>query len=135
MFQNEILIEVLLVHFVDLGGVHEVNDLTDTIDRLVVVKPDAVSDPCPYSRLRLSEGYESGRIGIRTFAEIGKPRCGIVLDQGGTGNLALGKILMSNGFISRRGLAVELSFAFFLFFKLANLTIFFLFGFCFHVHR
>jgi hypothetical protein len=33
VLQNEILVEVLLVHLVDLGGVHEVNNLTDTIDR------------------------------------------------------------------------------------------------------
>jgi len=32
MFQDEILVEVLLVHLVDFGGVHKVNNLADAID-------------------------------------------------------------------------------------------------------
>ena len=59
MFQDEILVEVLLVHLVDLGGVHQINDLTDTIDRLTVVDSYTVSHPSPYTRLGLSEDYES----------------------------------------------------------------------------
>ena len=62
MFQNEVLVKALLVHLVNLGGVHEVDDLADTVDRLSVVDSYAVSHPGTYSCLRLSEGYESGRI-------------------------------------------------------------------------
>ena len=69
-----------------------------------------------------------------TFAEIGEPWCSIVLDQGGTGELTLAKVLASDSFVKRRRLAVELSFTFFLFLKLADLTILLLFGFCFHIH-
>ena len=61
-----------------------------------------------------------------TFAEIGEPRRSVVLDQGGAGELALAKVLASDSFVSRRGLAVELSFAFFLFLKFADLTVFLL---------
>ena len=48
MFQNEILVEVLLVHLVHFGRVHEVNDLADTVDGLTVIDPYTVSNPCPY---------------------------------------------------------------------------------------
>ena len=47
VFQNEVLVEVLFVHLVDLGGVHKVNDLADTIDRLAVVDSYTVSHPSP----------------------------------------------------------------------------------------
>jgi hypothetical protein len=32
MLQNEVLVEVLFVDLIHLGRVHEVNDLTDTVD-------------------------------------------------------------------------------------------------------
>ena len=135
MFQDEVLVEVLLIHLVNLGGVHKVDNLADTIHRLAVVDSNTISHPGPCSRLRLSEGYEAGRGGIQTFAEVCKPGCGIVLDQGCTGDLTLAKVLASSGFISRRGLAVELPFPFFLFFELADLSILFFFAFCLHIHR
>ena len=64
MSQNEILIEVLLVHPVHFGCVHKVNDLADTVDCLTVIDPDAVSDPSPYSRLRPSVSHEEWEDGI-----------------------------------------------------------------------
>lgn len=65
MFQNEILVKALFIHLVDLRGVHKVDDLADTIDRLAVVDSYTVSHPGPYSRLPLSDGLESGRIRMR----------------------------------------------------------------------
>ena len=47
MLQNEILVEVLLVHFVYFGRVHQVDDLADAIDCLTVVDSYAVSHPGP----------------------------------------------------------------------------------------
>lgn len=132
MFQDEILVEVLLVHLVNLGGVHKVDNLADTIDRLTVVDSNAIPHPGPCS---LSEGYEVEMANIQTFAEVCKPGCGIVLDQSCTGDLAFAKVLASSGFISRCGLAVELPFPFFLFFELADLTVLFLFAFRLHIHR
>lgn len=80
MFQNEILVEILLVHFVHFGRVHKVNYLTDTVDRLTVVDSDAVPHPSPCSRWHLSVGSGRWSMIIRAFAKIGKPRCSIVLD-------------------------------------------------------
>jgi len=135
VFQDEILVEILLVHFVDFCGVHKANDLADTIDRLTIVDSYTISHPSPYLLLRLSGGHEGGRTKIRTSAELCKPRRSIMLNQGCTGDLTLAKVLASNGFISRGGLAVELSFTFLLFFELADLAIFFLFTFRLHIHR
>ena len=53
MLQNEILVEALLVHLVDLGSVHEVDDLANTVDGLTVVDSYTVSHPSPCSHLRL----------------------------------------------------------------------------------
>ena len=47
VLQNEILVEVLLVHFVYFGGVHKVNDLADAVDGLTFVDSYAVSHPSP----------------------------------------------------------------------------------------
>lgn len=49
MFQDEVLVEALLVHLVDFGSIHKVNNLADAIDRLAVVDPYAVSHPSPCS--------------------------------------------------------------------------------------
>lgn len=127
MFQNEILVEVLLVHFVHFGCVHKVDDLTDAVDRCSVEDPNAISDPSAYSCSRLSVDYQIGSAGMRTLAIISEPRCCIMLDQRSTGDLTLGQVVASQRSISCCGLAVELSVAFFLLFELAYLTVFFLF--------
>ena len=134
MFEDEILVEALLVHLVHFGRVHEVNDLADAVDRVAVVDPYTVSHPSPCSHLCLSVGRKSGGMGTYAFAKIGEPRRSIVLDQRGAGDLTFGQVFTSYGFIGRRGLAIQLSFAFFLFLKLADLAVFFLFGFRFHIH-
>ena len=135
MFQNEILVEVLFVDLVHFGRVDEVNNLANTVDRLGVVDPYAVSHPSPYSRLRLSASQGSGRMGMCAFAKIGEPRRGVVLDQRSAGELALGQVLTSYGVIGCGGLTIQLAFAFFLLLELADLAIFFLLGFRFHLHR
>ena len=134
MFQDKILVEVLLVHLVDLWGVHKVDNLADTIDRLAIVDPNTISHPGPCSRLRLSEGCKGERTRVPAFTKIRKPRCSIVFDQGCTGDLALGKVFATNGFVNNRGLAVELSVAFFLFFELADLAVLFLLALRLHLH-